>query len=1142
MSVRFIYGRAGSGKSHFCFQDIKRRIDEGCDGPLILLVPEDFSFQAEKDLLRYVGERGLLKAKVLSFKRMAYSVFNEVGGLTKQHMNSAGKAMIIYKIMDEVKRDLKVFSKAVSMQGFVDTMADIITELKIYNVNPEILADTTEKIEEKPLKDKLHDIGLIYSKFDEVISENYIDSDDDLILLAQKLDKSSMFNGAEIWIDGFSLFNPQQYMIIEKLLNNAKRVNITLCTDITGKDKDVFSSIDGIEKRIINIARDNNISIDEPVSFKREVPYKFRNNRELGHLEKNLLSFPYDIYEDKTRNISIFKAMNKYTEVENTARDIVRLTRDEGIRYSDIAVVTRDTSGYEYLIEAIFTEYGIPYFLDRRREISSSPIIILALSAIEILSKNWSYESVFKYLKTGLVGIPIEDIDLLENYALSSGIKGKRWTVDEDWKYWPRGAASEEDKDTLDKINEIRRRVTGPILELQDNLNKSKNVKQMTKSLFEFLCAIGLPERVEGMIYEFKDRGDFGLAGEYSGVWNTLIEVLDQAVEVLGEDTTSVSDFVKILSIGFGEYNMGLIPPSVDQVMFGGIERIKSHNVSALYILGVNDGVFPSPAEDEGILSDSDRQSLKSLGIELAPDTREKIFNEQFLIYTTFTRTEDYLYVSYPIADHEGRAMRPSILISRFKKIFKNISEHSDIIKEDTNEEVLNLITSPTPTFNELISAVRLNRDGDLVNTMWKDVYSWYMKDDIWRHRCERALSGINYKNEAKRISKDKINDIYGKQLCFSISRLERYSACPFAYFVQYGLKAKERDIYEFTPPDVGSFIHTILDRFSTYLDENNLTWREVDSSWCNDVISDIVDKTVEEEAGSILSSSARYRYLKNRLKRVITRAVYLIALHIKRGGFNPAGHEVSFEDGGKYPPISINLPSGENIKLIGRIDRVDTLETEDEIYVRVVDYKTGNKSFDLSDIYNGLELQLLVYLDAILEYASKNSKKPVLPGGILYFRIDDPMIKTNGEIKDEEIENEIMKSLKMKGLLLSDVKVIREMDKDIDGYSIIIPAMIKADGGLGSSSSVADEEKFDALRKHVKDVTIKLCEDMLKGNIMISPYKNKDRTPCSFCTYKAICRFDVSIKENTYRIIRNKSKDEIWETITENTSAKEEK
>lgn len=1137
MSLRFIYGRAGSGKTHFCLSEIER-IVSGSDGRALLLVPEDFSFQAEKDLLDAVGDKGLLQARVLSFKRMAYSVFSEVGGLTRRHMNGAGKCMLVYRIMDKCKGELKVFKRAVKMRGFVDTMSDTITELKEYGISPEDLMGASLVIDDDGLKDKACDILRIYSAFESALHQNYIDSDDDLILLSQSLDRSRMFDGAEVFVDGFSLLTPQQLRVIEGVARKAKRVNVTLCMDAAGSGKpdagaQLFSPSLDIENRLLKMAAANNLALEEPVFLNRESQGRFKNNVEIRHLERNIFSFPYRVYGKETGYIRLFTAVNRYSEVENTARGIIRLCRDEGFRFSDIAVIAGGVGEYEKLVGAIFPEYGIPYFLNRKRDISGNPLIVLVLSSLEIISRRWPYESVFRYLKTGLLNFNEDEIDELENYVLLSGIRGDRWTNGSDWKYWPQ-PIDDDAKTALARINDIRNRVSAPLLEFESRAAGGGKGRNLCTFLFDFLSGLKVEERMESLIDQFKAEGDMDLAEEYGKVWNMLIGTLDQLVEVLGDEDMTLDQFSKVLSIGFDECSIGLIPPSIDQVMFGSVERIKSHTVKALFIMGMNDRVFPAPLGDEGILSDSDREKLKRLGLELAPGTRDLAFEEQFLVYTAFTRTSKYLYISFPIADSEGASLRPSNLIARIRKIFPKLSENSNISQSGSDQENLELVSVPTPTFNHLVCEMRRRDDGEEVNPLWMDVYEWYMEHGKWRDRCQIARSGLSYHNDAAGISPEKVRNLYGGDLSFSISRLEKYAECPFAYFAQYALRAKERKVYELSPPDIGSFIHMVLDSFSSRLDENGIGWRDLDKEWCENTVSEIVDSTVDEMSGSILSSSARYRYLKERLKRIILRAVWLISRQIKNGGFEPKGHEITFANGGDYPPISIKLPSGERISLIGRIDRMDTMEDEMGVYVRIIDYKTGMKDFNLSDVYNGLELQLLVYLDAILEYARKNTAKPVFPGGILYVRIDDPIIKSDRDMDSAQIEKEMMKQLRMKGLLLADVNVIRNMDRNIDGYSLIVPAMVKSDGTLGSPTSAASAGEFDELRKHVKNRVIELCEEMLKGDISISPYKNKNDIPCRYCPYSSICRFDVSIRGNSYRMIPDRSRDQIWKALKE--------
>jgi ATP-dependent helicase/nuclease subunit B len=1141
MSLRFIFGRSGSGKSTYCLENIKNEFINGNkDKRLIYLVPEQFDFQANRNLVEVVGEKGIHRAEVLSFTRMAYVVSNEVGGITRLQMNSAGKNMLIYKIIEEVKSELKVFSRAGKQSGFINIMSEVITELKRYDISPIMLRETTNRLSgNEVLKGKLQDINLIFERFDSYLHEKYIDAEDQLSMLAEKLDKCSLYEGAEIWIDEFSTFTPIQYNIIEKLLKKAERVNITLTTDCLtnggeADNTDVFAPIKSTERKILKLVEENNIKYDKPLCLGDEGLHRFKDSSELSHLEKYFFHFPYELYKEETKDVRIFRGLNMYSEIQSTARDIISLCRDKGLRFNNIAVVTRDLQSYEKLVQAIFSEYNIPYFIDRRRDINSNPLIILLNSVIEIFTKKWSYEAVFRYLKTGLVNLEREEIDIIENYVLANGIRGRKW-AEEQWNYGIDYSYETEEKEeeNLRKINDIKNRITTPLVSLQDSLKGKKTVKEICASIYEFLTVIEAGEKVDKWIEQFKEQKELDMANEYSQVWNVVIELLDQLVEILGDEQVKLEEFVKILTTGINEYDIGVVPPALDQVLIGDVERVKSHEVSALFIIGVNDGVFPRTSDEEGILSDRDRESLKELGLEIAADTKSQAFEEQFLIYRSLSFAGKYLRLSYPIANFEGKSMRPSIIISRLKKIFPQLDEGSDIIKSDNDEENLGQIVGEKSSFNELIAALRAEAEGRSANAIWWDAYRWYMNKADWKERCRRAFAGLSYSNQVEMVNSAKIKQLYGTPLQFSVSRLEKYVSCPFSYYVQYGLKAADRKVYEFSMPDLGTFIHEVLDKFSLNLEKERVEWKDLKEDYAKESISMIVDEKIREKTGFILNSSPRYKYMGDRLKRILTRSVDIIAKQITRSSVTNIAHETEFGKKGEYPPITIQLPSGDKIDLIGRIDRVDELEMEDGTYIRIVDYKSGNKGFKLSDVYYGLQLQLLVYLDAILSNKDKYIEKGAFPGAVLYFRVEDPIISSEGEMTQKEIEDKILKELKMKGLILKDIRIIKAMDKELEnGYSAVIPAQLIKGPEIGEKTSGATLEQFEILRKYVRKIVVDLCEDMLKGNISIEPYKKKKNTPCSYCKFAAICQFDTSISDNKYKYLNDKKNEEVWELM----------
>ena len=1142
MSLRFIFGRGGSGKSTYILNEIKKRVQDDETTPVIMLVPEQYTFEMEKRMSRlFQGKEKdkFLRSRVLSFKTMSNIVFSRVGGLTEVNINSSGRAMMTYKAIENVNKELNIFSKSSSQSGFVSSISDMISELKQYNIGYDMLDNISGEIENENLRLKLKDISKIYKEYEEKLHENYIDSQDMLISLSNKLELSGYFKDAYIYIDEFTGFTPNQYRVLKQIFKEAKEVYISLTVDnpqsISYSKSDAFSRTKFTYQKLIKLCAEEGISILPSVNINSEKIARFKDCEELLHLEKYYNAYPYKTYDKATNNIKIKEFNNLYSEIEEIAKEIVNLVRDKGVRYKDITVATRDLNKYDFLVNSIFKEYEIPNFIDKKREAKSNPIIVLIISVLEMKGRRYSYETMFRYLKSGLIGIDSSDINLLENYVLANGIKGKKW-FEEVWEYKINQNTYEESEyeiETKSRVNETKNKALTPIIHLQEKLKGKNKVEDICRYIYEFLLEIEMPTTIENIIMDFKEKGELDIANQYSQVWNIVVDIFDQMVEIMGKETVSLYKFIRLISLGFDEYELGLVPPSIDQVLVSSIDRMKNPNTRYLYLVGTIDGTFPLIAKDNGLLSDNDRYSLGQKGIEVDIDSKTKTFEEQYLVYKALTSTCENLIVTYPIADHEGKTLRPSVIISRLKKIFPNVDNKSYLVKDDitTSEEILNEISTKTPTFNALINEIKEYDDGKDINDLWLDIYRYYATDDDYKNITEKVISGLNYTNQVAKVEEDKIRKLYENK-SLSVSRLEKYAECPFAYFIQYGLKAKERKEYSFTAPDLGTFIHNILDKFSKQLINDNLNWRDIDYNYINNSVSNIVAEFVSKIPGYILKSSERYKYLAQRLKNMLISAISIISEQIKQGSFEPIGYEVDFGGKkGKYPPIKIVLQNGEEINLKGQIDRVDKFENEEGKYIRIIDYKSGKKDLSLTDIYYGLQLQLLVYIDAILasgEYSNEN----INPAAILYSRIDDPIAKFDENKDDEEIRENILKSLKMQGLLIKDSNIIKQMDKSLESgektTSLIIPANLNKDGTLGRHTKGVTYDEFDTIRKYVKDLIKDLCEEMLSGNISISPYKNKDKISCNFCTYSSICQFDTTLKDNKYKIINKKSDDEI--------------
>ena len=691
MGLRFVFGRGGSGKSTYLLNEIKQRVQDNETTPVILLVPEQYSFEMEKKISSlYLGKEKdkYMRTRVLTFNTMSALVFTKTGGLTDVNINSSGKAMITYKAIEKVASELNVFSKAAAQTGFVGSVSEIISELKQYNVNYDMLEYIAEDIENETLRLKLKDVSKIYEAFENELHENYVDSQDMLGSLAQKLENTSYFDGCYVYIDEFTGFTPKQYSILAKLLKKAKEVSISLTVDnvnyLNYRKNDPFSRTKYTYEKLRKIAMDNGVKINPYIDLNKGKIKRFENNNELLHLERYYNAYPYHDYEKEVNYLKIKEFNNLYEEVEHIAKEIVNLVRDKNIRYKDITVATRDLNRYDFLVHSIFNEYEIPNFIDKKRDVKSNPIIVLITSALEIKNKRYSYEVMFRYLKSGLIGLSVDEVSLIENYVILNGIKGKKW-LEEKWEYRAvnnyNSDITEEESQTIQTINEIKNRVLSPVIKLQNKLKGKKSCREICKNIYEFLVEIDMEQTIYDLVEDFKAKGELEVASQYSQVWDIVIDILDQIVEIMGDDVVSIDRFIKIISLGFEEYELGLVPPSIDQVLVSSVDRMKNPNTKYLYLIGVTDGIFPLIAKEKGILNDKDRNTLMDRGVEIDIDSKTKTFEEQFLVYKALTSTSENLILTYPVADSEGRSLRPSIIISRVKKIFPKLEVESYLLE-----------------------------------------------------------------------------------------------------------------------------------------------------------------------------------------------------------------------------------------------------------------------------------------------------------------------------------------------------------------------------------------------------------------------------------------------------------------------------
>ena len=1113
MGLKIVYGRAGYGKSTYILNSVKSLIKENIDTRIYIITPEQFSFTLEKKLLDMMDNGSSINAEVLTFNRMAYRVFNEVGGAVKTNLTSYGKAMIIYNILLENKNKLKFIGKS---EENVELISTQFTEFKKHGIKT--LDNVINTTDDMYLKTKLKDMSLLYNSYNAEISNKYIDENDILTILLEKIDASKAFDNSVIYIDEFVGFTYQEYEIIRKLLKKAKEVIVTVCSDNLSmndnKDIDIFYSSKETAQKLMDIANEENVKIESPL-YVAEKNNRFKND-ELKHLEENIYAPLYSKFNGNNSNIEIFLANNQYSEIEEIAQKIVKLVKNDGYRYREISIITKNLDRYSSLAKAIFEKYNIPIFIDEKKELNQNILIKFITSLIDIFAKNWSYEAVFGYIKTGLLNLDEDNIYVLENYCLKWGIRGDKW-YNSEWEFF------DETEEEIQKINYTKNIVLGPLLEFKNNFSREKTVREITIVLYDFLIKNGIIKKLEEKINHLNKIGKVELAKEYETSYKILIEVLDEYVLVLGDQKVSFDKYSKILKIGLKNSSLGKIPGTIDQVTMGDVDRSRNHKVRAVFIIGLNDGSFPSVNKDEGFLNDNDRLYLKENGIELAKTTVEKLYDDNLNIYKAFTTAEEKIFLSYASSDSEGKSLRPSTLINKIKRIFPNIKEQSDIIKRESEVLLKN------STYEELLVNLRDFINGEKIDNIWFNVYNYYYYTE--KEKLESDLQSLIFKNIPDKINKENIEKLYGNTLKTSISKLEKYKSCAFSYYIRYGLKLSEKNNFKIEAIDTGNFMHEIIDTFFSRIDEMRIKVKEISDEQIEQITRQIVEEKLTLKKYYIFNSIPKYRILAQRLKKVIVKSMKYIVYTLKYSDFEVLGHEIEFNKGKQYEPIVLELNNGKKVEITGKIDRVDIAKTTDGNYIRIIDYKSSIKNIDLNEVVAGLQLQLLTYLDATCKIEN------MLPAGVLYFNLIDPIINSNKNLSEDQIEAEIRKQFKMQGLILADINIVKKMDKTLtSGNSDIIPAYINKEGELSNKPSNINAEQFEYLQKYMDKIIKQISEEILSGDIEIKPYyntKNK-KTPCEYCAYRSICRFN-QITKNDYRYIPNMDKDVILGLIKEN-------
>ncbi|MGI6286155.1 PD-(D/E)XK nuclease family protein [Neomoorella humiferrea] len=1128
MSLRIVLGRAGSGKTRLCLEEIKAALDTGPEGPgLIILTPEQATLQMELELHKFLSLPGFSRAQVLSFRRLGWRVFQEAGGAARSHLGEMGKRMALRAIVNARQKDLTLFASLAGSAGFIDQLAHTIAELKLYRIEPDDLKRTAEEYRAAGRGDtilgrKLHDLAVIYGDLEQQLAGRYIDPDDYMTLLAQRLPEAPFIKGAQVWIDGFNGFTPQEEEVLEALLAVADRVTVTLCLDPALRrrqlgETELFHPTNETYHRLRSLAQGAGVDIEDDVLL-TTCP-RFLQSPVLAHLEAHFGRWPIKPFPGAPDGVRLVAAANPRVEVEAAAGEILRLARDENLRFREMAVLLRDLEPYHDLIVNTFRDFNIPFFIDRRRPVGHHPLLELVRAALETILENWAYDPLFRYLKSDLVPIQRREGDLLENYVLAYGIRGRLWLEET-----PENAIRER---AVRHLRRFYREVQGRTL----------TVKGITTALFNLLNDLEVPRSLEKWSREAREAGDLDTAQEHEQVWDDFTDLLDEMVTVMGDAPITLEEYAAVLAAGMEGLKLRLIPPALDQVVVGTLDRSRQPEVRAVFILGAAEGMLPARIAEDAAFSDREREELQAAGLKLAPTGTIRLFHEEFLIYLALTRSKRHLWLSYPLADAAGRALGPSPLIRRLRQLMPALVEEYAGPDLPEGEDALLYLTTPRRAAGHL---ARLLGRGIPLSPLWREVYRWLEESE--GGRWLDLLKGAAYANEEKALEPRLVAHLYPEPLRMSISRLETYAACPFRYFLAYGLRLKERKLYRLEPADIGQFYHAALKVFVEELKARGRDWGEVDDLEAAAILKEGIEALVPSLQQEILNSSARYGYLRKKLEQTLLGVLAVLNEHARRGAFRPVAVEAYFGREGTVPPLELEAAPGRRVLLEGRVDRIDAARCRDRAYVRIIDYKSSQTGLDLERVYHGLSLQLPLYLQAALAAAPELLGEEADPAGILYFAVSNPVIRRQAPVRDAmEAVRLRRQALKMRGLLLADPEVIRLMDRDVEQSPDLLPVRLNKDGSIRRGAPAVTREQLNLLLALARARAVELAREILTGQIAISPYKQAKSSGCDFCPYRPVCFFDIQIPGNNYRRLPPLKGQDFWDAAAHFLAASKE-
>ncbi|MDO5156019.1 MAG: PD-(D/E)XK nuclease family protein [Eubacteriales bacterium] len=1105
MAIQFIIGGSGTGKTTYIYNQMIEKTMQGCEQPVLFMLPEQANMSAEQEMIRVHPKGGTMDISVLSFTRLAFKIFDELNVHTKDVLDDFGKSMLIMRVLKQQEENLTYFGSMIKKQGFVDEIKSILSEFYQYQITQKKLDDVIEKLNpEKSLFHKLSDVRVIMKAFEEALQDSYMVTEQLLSLLKEVLVESQFLRGADIYFDGFTGFTPAQFCVIEELMKLQCNLffSVTMDDTIFGNnnysEQGLFSLSKQMIDRLCKLAQDMQVPVLPHVAM--ACRYRQSDKKALLHLENSLFRFPVCAYEKNTDEIEIVTACDEKEEIDFLAKYIQSCVREKQYAYSDFAIVYGDIMQKNELVKQAMERHKVPYFMDYSEPMKHNPLAEFMCALRDVFLQDFSYESVFGLLKTGFFDMEKTDICLLENYVVQYGVRGYNW-----WKQAFRGGVK-----GLGRLNEIRQVFMDKMEPLMECFGQKKAMtKQYIYALYDFMSTNGIAEKIHAISVQLERDGMLREAKAYSQVYEKCLDVFDKMIDIMGEEEIERDILMELIQTGIRDMKLGVIPSTLDQVVIGDIERTRLQNVKVLLIAGLNEGILPKNEDGKGILAERDREQLKGLQMELAPTAKEDVFLQQFYFYLQITKASEKIVLSFREKDMMGGAMRPSYYLNRICMMFpqnkiKHVMEYENLYPVTEQGFIHDFAT-------QLLSLEE--QDSSYLQIVKEEFPEQYAK----------IMQGYFYQNNEQILEQSLARKLYGDHMIHSVSRLETYSACAYQFFLQYGLKLKKNEIYSIETTHIGTILHAVMETFFTWVRDEKIDISTMEKTQLEERVEHITKEAAKKENETIFESSFRNRHMLDVMVRISKRSVDNLCRHLTQGDMQPTYFEEVFSPEKQLDYIDMALMQGVKMEMRGIVDRVDIKETEEAVYFKVIDYKSGAKDIDFIKMYEGRQLQLTVYMSVMEELLKRQfPNKKIIPTGMYYYHLYDPIIE---EEDDEKLEQKRIDGSRLSGLVNKDEECLQIMDHKT---GTVTPVKYKKDGDFSATNkSLVTAEELNKISKFVREKMIEIGNDMVAGKIAMNPEKGEISSPCNVCDYKSVCRFEAGLGGNGYKIAPQMSKEE---------------